>query len=29
VLAENLQIGDELTSTFLESFRLPVKAIFE
>jgi Uma2 family endonuclease len=29
VLAENLQIADELTSTFLEGFRLPVQAIFE
>jgi Uma2 family endonuclease len=28
-LAANLQIGDELTSAFLEGFRLPVKAIFE
>jgi len=29
VLAEKLQIGDELGSTVLEGFRLPVRAIFE
>jgi len=29
VTAENLQVGDELTSTFLEGFRLPLKVIFE
>jgi Uma2 family endonuclease len=29
VLAENLQIGDELASAFLEGFRLPLNVIFE
>jgi len=28
-MAENLQIGDELTSSYLEGFRLPVQAIFQ
>jgi hypothetical protein len=29
VLAAKLQIGDELASTLLEGFRLPIQAIFE
>jgi Uma2 family endonuclease len=29
ILAANLQIGDELTSVFLEGFGLPVQAIVE
>jgi Uma2 family endonuclease len=29
ILAANLQPGDELTSMFLDGFRLPIQAIFE